>query len=387
MKRLIISLLLAAVLAALPGCASPQGATQLTFDQVVQAVLPPEQPEGDDLVALNGEDPEALGSYLLACYGLEEGQWTDAVVYRRQGAYAYEIAVVLLGQEEDAAQLSDRLEAHRLTRQGAFTGYAPDQAELARLGQVARRGQYLALFICEDPQGALDRFYQCFGERHPARSAWASSASSGVQELYAPFDPPGEMDMTPYDTAPILAAWRSGQEDGLSQYDREILSRCRQLLDELVTEGMSQGEQELALYRWLTEHVAYDPDHYSDTNPLDPASTTPYGPLVNGKGICQGYAAAFQLFMDLLDIECITVTGAAFSSAEDHAWNMVRLDGAWYCADPTWDLADDHEGRPLMFFNVTSQFMAQTDHQWDYDNTPVADTLWTGPTCDGLRAG
>ena len=34
--------------------------------------------------------------------------------------------------------------------------------------------------------------------------------------------------------------------------------------------------------------------------------------------------------MDMTDIECITVTGGAFSSRENHAWNMVRLNGAWW---------------------------------------------------------
>ena len=93
--------------------------------------------------------------------------------------------------------------------------------------------------------------------------------------------------------------------------------------------------------------------------------------LVGKYGICLGFATTFQLLMDMADVECITVVGAAFNSAEYHAWNMVKLEGEWYCVDVTWD-----EGNTVAwkhrYFNVTSDFMRQTDHQWDYENTPEA---------------
>ena len=79
--------------------------------------------------------------------------------------------------------------------------------------------------------------------------------------------------------------------------------------------------------------------------------------------------------MDMAGVECITVTGAAFGNRENHAWNMVRLDGEWYCVDPTWDLRPgiNQDGEPVYgYFNVTSDVMALTDHQWDYDSVPEA---------------
>ena len=76
--------------------------------------------------------------------------------------------------------------------------------------------------------------------------------------------------------------------------------------------------------------------------------------------------------MDLLGIECITVVGASFGSSEDHAWNMVKLDGAWYCVDVTWDDPGGGGQAIHRYFNVTSQFMRDTDHQWDYGAVPEA---------------
>ena len=53
---------------------------------------------------------------------------------------------------------------------------------------------------------------------------------------------------------------------------------------------------------------------------------------------------------------------------------MVKLDGEWYCVDPTWnDTGDREEEKPRhTLFNCTSDYMRETNHQWDYANTPRA---------------
>ena len=66
-------------------------------------------------------------------------------------------------------------------------------------------------------------------------------------------------------------------------------------------------------------------------------------------------------------VECLTVVGAAFNSTGDHAWNMVKLDGEWYCVDVTWDangreqMGGSYEWR---YLNLTSDEKGK-NHQWD----------------------
>ncbi len=77
--------------------------------------------------------------------------------------------------------------------------------------------------------------------------------------------------------------------------------------------------------------------------------------------------------MEWQELECITVTGRP-SAPENHAWNMVKLNGQWVLRDHLGHTALD--GRKWEFvytyFNVTSDFLADTDHQWDYDSVPEA---------------
>lgn len=42
---------------------------------------------------------------------------------------------------------------------------------------------------------------------------------------------------------------------------------------------------------------------------LTDGSDTPYGVLIDRSAMCHGYSSTFQLFMDMLDIECMTVFG------------------------------------------------------------------------------
>lgn len=74
-----------------------------------------------------------------------------------------------------------------------------------------------------------------------------------------------------------------------------------------------------------------------------------YSAMVNGRTVCAGYARSFQYLMQQLNIPCYYVIGT--SEGEDHAWNIVLIDGSFYNVDVTWDdccAADD----PYYFFNL-----------------------------------
>ena len=379
----------------------------MTAAQAAQAVWN-SQPDREGLEALEGD---GLSGHLADFCGLED--WEEGAVYAASGVDAREITVVLLPDEDAAQAAGERLEVYRQSRQGDFFGYAPEEAERLDKAAVLTAGRFAALLVCEDMDAARSAFEAAlagepvFAPVHtqtpdpapspseppeptrtlpepaspPSPSPDPEPTPAGVLNPdldvsgFVPYVQPNASVMELYDTSAIQRAWESGDDSGLSDKDREILERCREVLGEVLTEGMSAYEMELAVHDWLVEWGSYDrtvydnPNHSGRTGYRDP-----WGMLVGGYGNCLGYSSTFQLLMDLSGVECITVVGAAFGSREDHAWNMVKLDGEWYCVDVTWDdpTGAARNGRHHRYFNVTSAYLRETDHQWDYRNVPEA---------------
>lgn len=325
--------------------------------------------------------PEDTEFYLTELYGVNAD--AEGLIYTVGGVDAREIAVVYTPDGSGGTWL----EAYRENRYSDFNGYAPDQAQLVMDGLVLENGSWAVLLICSDPDAARETLEEWYPELalHPydpdeVAYDWTQYYD---QRGWRIFDPPGDHDMTPYDNSAILAAWRSGDTSGLDETQKAIYDACRTVFSEVVTEDMTDVEKELALHDWLVDHGDYDRTAVGDSKTFQPHADDPYGLLVEGYGICLGYASSFQLLMDLAGVECITVAGAGSGSTRDHAWNMVRLEGEWYCVDVTWD-DPVFSGNPVFYpsqwlmerhhkyFNVTSDYMRETDHQWDYDNVPEA---------------
>ena len=388
-------LLMLAFLLLLSACSPPPEpaepsapAEPVTAQAAAQAVLD-SLSDREEFSQVAGED---LAFYLGEVYGLDPELWTEAALYAAQGIDAREILVLRLAPDGAAKPLADALEAYGQGRERDFYGYAPEQANLLLEARIVELEGYVAWLCCEDPAAAERALTAYLQEDALPSASQTSSPAPGLDTSgFIPFAPPNEYDMTLYDTSAILAAYASGDESGLGEKDAAILSRCRAVLEECITEEMTGFEKELALHDWLVAWGEYDESVYSPGTPQGRAdNTNPYGMLIGGYGICLGYATTFQLLMDLAGVECITVVGASAASTGDHAWNMVRLEGEWYCVDPTWDdpvgdlslysawrLSELHH----RYFNVTSAYLRQTNHQWDYKTIPEATAVrfrWDG---------
>ncbi len=68
------------------------------------------------------------------------------------------------------------------------------------------------------------------------------------------------------------------------------------------------------------------------------------GVFLMGEAVCEGYTKAYKLLCDRAGIECVSVYGVARD--ENHSWNYIKLDGAWYLVDVTWD--DPVASRPVL---------------------------------------
>ena len=351
------------------------------------------QSDGESYHLLSAEDTEF---YLSEVYGIpEDSRGGAALIYTLGGVWAGEITVLCGAASTQSAAAA--LETYRQTRLADFYGYEPEQAALVEKGLVLE-GSAVLLLICADPDAAQKALEDKLSHltlkpygpvEEPSKSYdWTAEVNDRGWRL---FDPPGKFDMTPYDTTAIREAWATGDTSGLKEKDAAIYARCLEILPLCVEVGMSDFRKELNLHAWLTQtyYGCYDQTVYDPQTPMGREDNlNPYGLLVRGYGVCLAYASTFQLLMDLAGVECITVVGASSDSGSDHAWNMVKLEGEWYCVDPTWDATwfGDLQGEKLLasthrYFNVTSDYMRETDHQWDYNSIPettAARFRWDG---------
>lgn len=151
---------------------------------------------------------------------------------------------------------------------------------------------------------------------------------------------------------------------------KQIYDRAVEIVNEIIEPGMSEWERELAIHDYIVLNTQYDYDNYlNGTVPAD--SYSAYGVFFHGTAVCQGYAEAAHLLLQLAGIESHIVTGTA--NGGGHAWNKVKIDGEYYNLDVTWDdPVPDEPGRvTYSYFNVTDEELAR-NHQWDTSRWPAA---------------
>lgn len=126
-----------------------------------------------------------------------------------------------------------------------------------------------------------------------------------------------------------------------------------------------------ALHDWLVNHNQYGWLSAAD-DPNRTLSAEAYTALSLGTGVCSAYSRAMQYLCDSADIDCHVVQGRANGTAgwTGHAWNQVRIDGAWYHLDVTFDDPIGTQTLRYNYFNVTDADLAR-DHTWDRTAWPA----------------
>lgn len=115
----------------------------------------------------------------------------------------------------------------------------------------------------------------------------------------------------------------------------ELYNKARYVLYTYVDDSMTEFEKCKAIYDYLASYVTYDDALLVlEGKKSDYSSFTSYAALVRGIAVCDGISSAYKLLCTLEGIECIEVVGAAKGGG--HAWNKVKIAGAWYGVDATW---------------------------------------------------
>ncbi|MBP3578227.1 MAG: Ig-like domain-containing protein [Lachnospiraceae bacterium] len=121
----------------------------------------------------------------------------------------------------------------------------------------------------------------------------------------------------------------------------EVNSNASAILS--AVEGKTDLEKIRYFNEWLTKNNAYNSSDDLDTIGHDCREvTSALEGLAGEEGpVCEAYARAFKLLCDRSGIDCVLVDGYPSTAPGEvlsgHMWNYVKVDGAWYAVDVTWN--------------------------------------------------
>jgi hypothetical protein len=121
-----------------------------------------------------------------------------------------------------------------------------------------------------------------------------------------------------------------------NEEDRNLINqKVDEIYGQVTNEDMQVEEKFRVIHDYIINNSIYDSEKADNLNNpqfLDLYnSSTAYGPLIEGYGICGGYSDAMELFLIKMGLPNYKV------SSQNHVWNLVYLNGKWQHLDLTWD--------------------------------------------------
>ncbi len=160
--------------------------------------------------------------------------------------------------------------------------------------------------------------------------------------------------------------------------------------NEAVERANNVLERTLMLHDYLAYSAEYDAERL-DNGTMPDDSYRCAGVLVHKIGVCQSYAYAYKYILDGYGIETDVVT----SKAMNHAWNVVKIDSAYYHVDVTWDdpTPDRFSRVDHDYFLLSDSAMrsargqtSDTHHGWDSKGKSCSDTRYDNAYWYGISS-
>lgn len=157
---------------------------------------------------------------------------------------------------------------------------------------------------------------------------------------------------------------------GFSEIEN-IKKRINNIILDFKKSNQFVKDKEKAIHDFLALNVTYSSDLYTRN------AHNIYGPFIEKSAVCEGYAYAFKLLCDEMQVPCIIVHGTAQGAkgrSENHAWNIVQVNNINYHVDVTWDSDSMKKNGSALYYNVSESFIRK-DHVWDIKEWPRCQTL------------
>lgn len=154
-----------------------------------------------------------------------------------------------------------------------------------------------------------------------------------------------------------------------NRYSDDEINKLNQKVDEVFNEyynpDKSIKENIMIFHDYIINNTKYDSTNTTGNTEVN--SSTAYGVLFDGIGICSGYTDAMQLFLEKLGVKNYRI------SSSTHVWNLVYVDDEWLHLDLTWDDPIMSDGSDALYHNYflinTESLMSKEDDEHDFDSS------------------
>lgn len=153
------------------------------------------------------------------------------------------------------------------------------------------------------------------------------------------------------------------------RYSDSQIDTLNKKVDEIYKENYDSSknvsENIKIFHDYIVNHTKYDQSNTTGLSNV--GSSSAYGVLIDGIGICSGYSDAMQLFLEKMNVKNYRI------SSSTHEWNLVYVEGAWSHLDLTWDdpiMSDGSDALKEDYFLIdTNTLLSKDDGEHNFDSS------------------
>ena len=150
-------------------------------------------------------------------------------------------------------------------------------------------------------------------------------------------------------------------------YSKEEIAEINYIVDnkikDLTTSNMTTQDKIKVIHDFIINNTEYDKLKSNNVSDTTYKSNTAYGVLIQGYGICSGYADTLAIFLNKLGVKNYKI------SNQTHIWNLVYINGVWKHLDATWDdpISEYNANRDTYFLISYDELVKLNDDTHSFD--------------------
>lgn len=224
--------------------------------------------------------------------------------------------------------------SERVTENDEIISSAPEEAQ--RVGEIPAAGRYVYQTLSADVKTVYDEILRCV-LNHDSKITVSTLDKDLLDLAYEAMnaDYGGLFWLNGYVYTVYTVGGEVTQLEFAPKYTMDYEERVamQQSIDASVEQmlaGISISDSDYDKAKYVFETLIRNVDY----DLAAPENQNIVSVFVYRRTVCQGYACATQYLLQQLGIESFIVTGRA--NGENHAWNVLKLDGQYYYMDTTW---------------------------------------------------